>query len=69
MATTDYWADAPLSRNQMTLFSPPLEHVHRNDDPVRLFAEVLAGRGRASLNAAEPAATSACPGVVGSVQR
>ncbi|MDA0810246.1 MAG: IS1182 family transposase [Planctomycetota bacterium] len=43
MATTDYWADARLRREQMTLFSPTLDSVIGDDDPVRLFDEVLAG--------------------------
>ncbi len=43
MATTDYWADARLRREQMALFSPTLDSVSGNDDPVRLFDEVLAG--------------------------
>lgn len=43
MATTDYWADARLRREQITLFSPTLDSVIGDDDPVRLFDEILAG--------------------------
>jgi len=43
MATMDYWADAPRTREQMSLFAPTLEATISDDDPVRLFDEVLAG--------------------------
>jgi transposase len=41
MATIDYWAEAPMSREQMTLFSPTLDATISDDDPVRLVDEVL----------------------------
>jgi transposase len=43
MATIDYWADAPMNRGQIALFSPTLDSVIADDDAVRLFDEVLAG--------------------------
>ena len=43
MANTDYWAEAPLSREQILLFSPTLDSTIGQDDSVRLFDEVLAG--------------------------
>ena len=43
MATQDYWADAPMNRQQMALFAPTLDSTISEDDPVRLFDEVLGG--------------------------
>jgi transposase len=43
MASVDYWAEAPISRQQMALFAPTLDATISSDDPVRLFDEVLAG--------------------------
>lgn len=43
MATNDYWADAPIQRGQIALFAPTLDSAIAEDDPVRLFDEVLAG--------------------------
>jgi transposase len=43
MATMDYWAEAPMSRQQMALFAPTLDSMIDDDDPVRLFDEVLGG--------------------------
>ena len=43
MASVDYWAEAPMSRQQMALFTPTLDAMISSDDPVRLFDEVLAG--------------------------
>jgi transposase len=43
MATMDYWAEAPISREQMVLFAPTLDSMISEDDPVRLVDEVLAG--------------------------
>lgn len=43
MASINYWAEAPLSRQQMSLFAPTLDASICADDPVRLFDEVLAG--------------------------
>src|SRR3990172_3110606 len=40
---SDYWAEAPVNRQQRTLFAPTLDAVIGEDDPVRLFDEVLAG--------------------------
>jgi transposase len=41
MASQDYWADAPMQRQQMTLFAPTLDAMIAEDDPVRLVDEVL----------------------------
>lgn len=43
MATQDYWAEAPINRHQTALFAPTLDETISEDDPVRLFDEVLAG--------------------------
>ena len=43
MATNDYWAEAPMQREQIALFAPTLDSAIANDDPVRLFDEVLSG--------------------------
>ena len=43
MATTEYWAEAPMYREQIALFSPTLDSAIADDDPVRLFDEVLGG--------------------------
>lgn len=43
MTTTDYWATAPWSREQRSLFSPTLDATIGEDDSVRLFDEVLVG--------------------------
>lgn len=43
MATVDYWAEAPINREQIALFAPTLEAMISDDDPVRLFDEVLGG--------------------------
>ena len=43
MATKDYWAEAPMQREQIALFAPTLDSAIADDDPVRLFDEVLAG--------------------------
>lgn len=43
MATVDYWAEAPMNREQISLFAPTLDSMIADDDPVRLFDEVLAG--------------------------
>jgi transposase len=43
MASIDYWAEAPLSRQQMGLFVPTLDAMISTDDPVRLVDEVLGG--------------------------
>jgi transposase len=42
MATVDYWADAPLDRHATWVFSPSLDSMIGEDDPVRLVDEVLA---------------------------
>jgi transposase len=42
MASQDYWAEAPMQRQQMTLYSPTLDDMISADDPVRLVDEVLA---------------------------
>ena len=41
MATVDYWAEMPQSREQIALFDPTLDGVIAEDDPVRLLDEVL----------------------------
>jgi len=43
MATADYWADAPLDRHATRVFSPSLDSMIGDDDPVRLVDEVLTG--------------------------
>lgn len=43
MATTDYWSEAPMIREQMVLFAPTLDATINGDDPVRLFDELLSG--------------------------
>ncbi|MEO6626075.1 MAG: IS1182 family transposase [Burkholderiaceae bacterium] len=43
MASLDYWAEAPMQRQQMALFAPTLDAMISSDDPVRLVDEVLAG--------------------------
>ncbi len=43
MATVDYWAESPMQREQIALFAPTLDSSIADDDPVRLFDEVLAG--------------------------
>lgn len=43
MATMDYWAEAPMSRTQIALFAPTLDAMISEDDPIRLFDEVLTG--------------------------
>ena len=43
MATMYYWAESPRDREQMALFSPTLDSVISEDDPVRLVDEVPAG--------------------------
>ena len=43
MATEDYWAEAPINRHQAALFAPTLDATISQDDPVRLFDEVLGG--------------------------
>src|SRR4051794_20488842 len=36
MASLDYWAEAPMLRQQMALFAPTLDAMISPDDPVRL---------------------------------
>jgi transposase len=43
MASVDYWAAAPMQRQQMALFAPTLDEMIAADDPVRVVDEVLAG--------------------------
>ena len=43
MASTEYWAELPMQRDQRALFAPTLEAMIGADDPVRLVDEVLAG--------------------------
>jgi transposase len=43
MATADYWAEPPLDRKETRVFSPTLDSMIDDDDPVRLVDEVLAG--------------------------
>ena len=38
-----YWAQAPMQREQMTLFAPTLDAMIGEGHPVRLFDEILAG--------------------------
>ena len=39
MATEDYWAEAPLDRQRVPLFSRTLDATIPEDDSVRLFDE------------------------------
>ena len=41
VAVMNYWAKAPMDRNQMALFSPTLDSWIPADHPVRLFDEIL----------------------------
>ena len=43
MATRDYWAKAPMNRQQTVLFGPTLDSTISEHDPIRLFDEVLVG--------------------------
>lgn len=43
MASLDYWADAPMQRQQRALFAPTLDAMIGPDDPVRLVDEILSG--------------------------
>jgi transposase len=43
MASLEYWAEAPMQRQQMALFAPTLDAMISPDDPVRLVDELLAG--------------------------
>lgn len=43
MATMDYWAEAPMNRQQTALFAPTLDSMISEYDPVRLFDEILSG--------------------------
>jgi transposase len=42
MASSDYWAEAPMIRQQRALFAPSLDATIAADDPVRLVDEILA---------------------------
>lgn len=42
MVKVEYWAELPLTREQLTLFAPTLDAMIAPDDPVRLVDEVLA---------------------------
>lgn len=39
----DYWAKAPMPREQIVLFTTTLDDAISDDHPVRLFAEIMAG--------------------------
>lgn len=41
MATKDYWAEAPMDRSQIALFSPTLDSMIAEDDSVREFDRVM----------------------------
>jgi transposase len=43
MASMDYWASAPIAREQATLLAPTLDSMIPGDAQVRVFDEVLAG--------------------------
>jgi transposase len=43
MASLDYWAEAPMQRQQRALFAPTLDAMISPDDPVRLVDELLSG--------------------------
>ena len=55
MATRDYWSEAPMNRWQTVLFGPTLDSTISEDDPVRLFDEVLTGLDWSSWEARDPA--------------
>jgi hypothetical protein len=40
----DYWAKAPLGRDQILLFSPTLDDSISDDHPARLLDEILRAR-------------------------
>jgi len=42
MVKTDYWAEPPRDRHQISLFSPTLDSMIDGEDSVRFFDEVLA---------------------------
>lgn len=52
MATRDYWAESPVNREQIAMFAPTLDAMIGDDDPVRLFDEVLSGLDWSSWEAA-----------------
>jgi transposase len=54
MASQDYWAEAPLQREQILLFSPTLDEMIATDDPVRLLDEVLRGLDWSAWEASYP---------------
>jgi len=39
----EHWAQAPMAREQIVLFSPTLEEAISEDHPVRLLDEILRG--------------------------
>jgi transposase len=41
MSMIEHWAEAPMPRDQMALFSPTLDDVISQDHPVRLLDEIL----------------------------
>ena len=43
MASMDYWATAPIARNQVTLLAPTLDSMIADDAHVRILDEILAG--------------------------
>lgn len=43
MKKVDYWATAPMHRDQMAFFAPTLGEMISEDDPVRVVDEVLKG--------------------------
>src|SRR5258708_31096591 len=43
MASMDYWASAPIAREQATLLAPTLDSMIPDDAQIRVFDEVLAG--------------------------
>lgn len=44
MATQDYWAEPPISREQIILFAPSLDNMIADDENVRLVDEFMRGR-------------------------
>ncbi len=55
MATQGYWAEAPVSRTQSTLFNPSLDDMIEEDSQIRLFDEVLAKMDWSEWEAEHPA--------------
>jgi transposase len=51
MPTQDYWAQPPITRDQIVLFAPTLDSMIAEGETVRLFDEVLRGQDWSSWEA------------------